>query len=323
MHSLETVEPAAARRARLLEIIQRFSKSGAELAEGERRAADRGYWLSLNPGLTIESPVGIEWDGPPGSPEPTGETIASYRENGFLSMNAVLSVAQVEKMRKVVETLRAADWPAVFSFIYDDFWLIGQAATVKTLLIQVLHPCYRLLPRLWTHYVSAARGSSGWVPHLDHPDESGHTTSIWIPLSHATLSNGCMHIVKRSKYSDAVCRAYHARSTFTRSEVETLLRDVRALPMNPGGILAWDDKILHWGGRFEGGSEPRISLALEFTTPDFVPPDGSESLIDPQAPLPSFESRLRLISHAVLSYRRFEPMLERFAPLAMRFAPGG
>jgi hypothetical protein len=307
----------------LRSLIQRFSKHGNELEDLCQLATDPRYWLTLNPGLTIASADGIDWDSDePESGEALQEAIRSYRAHGFLSLSGMLSLSQVNKMHNVVERLRNADWPAVFSFVYDDFWVIGRATKLRRLLTEILHADFRLLTRVWTHYVEAATGNGGWIPHVDHPNEDGHTTSVWIPLSSANLRNGCMYVVKRTAKTDNACKDFPNTDTFTKEQLTSLLKNARALPADAGSILCWDEKILHWGGEFEGGSEPRVSIALEFTVPEFVTAGNLEKLIDPMTTLPSFEMRLRLICWALISYRRFEPMMERFVPLAERLSAG-
>jgi Phytanoyl-CoA dioxygenase (PhyH) len=302
-------------------LIRRFSRTGNDLKMLCKQASDPEYWIGLNPENAISTASTGNWDSPSRVSEAElQEAIQSYRALGFLSLPGLLSASKVMRMHAVVEKLLAADWPPVFSFVYDDFWLLGQASQLKCLLTSILHPDYRLLTRIWTHYVRAAPGHGGWVPHLDHPDEAGHTTSVWIPISPATLRNGCMYIVKRSNQTDRLCRDFPGMSTFSKEQVNSLLKNARALPAEPGTVLCWDEKILHWGGQVEDFCEPRISIALEFTVPSFAPASKQEKLLNPLSGPPSFETRLQLICDAILSYRRFEPMVERFLPLAQELA---
>lgn len=298
-------------------LVQKFSKTGPDLERQYRHANDPGYWTSLNPNLTVGSGEQIDWDSiDPLSDKAIEDAVSNYRTHGFLSLAGVLSLPRISIMRQAVENLRNADWLSVFSFMYDDFWLIGRATQLKKLLTNLLGPDYRLLPRIWTHYVYPAMGQSGWGPHLDGDKKSVHTVSVWIPLGIATLTNGCMHLVKRTDQTNDVCLRYHDTEIFTRPEVEALLKNTRALPAEPGHVLCWDEKILHWGGRFETGSEPRVSLALEFTTADMPLTEKDPLLIDPMASLPSIDVRLQAIGRAISTYRQFEPLIERFAPLA-------
>jgi hypothetical protein len=298
-------------------LIQQFGSTGEDLERFCSRAADPYYWISLNPEHSISVDGRVSWDGESAvSDDVIERATRNYRTYGFLSLSGILSVAQVARMRAVIERLRSADWLPVFSFIYDDFWLIGRSKQLRALLASVLHPEYRLLTRIWTHYVQIAPGNGGWTPHLDHPDETGHTASVWIPISRATLTNGCMHLVKRNSRTDKLCKEFPGQANFSKPQVIDLLKNCRALPAEPGSVLLWDEKILHWGAQVEDCDEPRISIALEFTVPEFREADNREALLDPMTALPSFEQRLELICGSILSYRRFEPMVERYAPLA-------
>ncbi|MGB7355640.1 MAG: phytanoyl-CoA dioxygenase family protein [Acidobacteriaceae bacterium] len=302
-------------------LIRRFSLSEIDVEALCEKASSPKYWIRLNPHLGISSNSEVDWDSHASVGEKQfSEAVHSYRTLGFLALPALLSVSQIERMQTAVDNLRAADWPAVFSFVYDDFWLLGRATQLSTLLKEILHPQYRLLSRIWTHYVPNAVGNGGWVPHLDHIHDAGHTTSVWIPLTHATLRNGCMYLVKRSAGTEAVCRAFPNASQFSKEQVTALLKNCRALPADPGSVLCWDDKILHWGAQVEASETPRVSIALEFTVPDFVRAGDHELLLDPFSGLPSLETRLRLICNAVWTYRSVEPMMERFTPLVRRLA---
>ncbi len=300
-------------------LLKRFSKTGGELEQQYRQASDPGYWTFLNPGLTVGSPDHVDWDGVEPLPDKLIEdAVANYRTHGFLSLAGVLSLPRIREMRQAIEKLRQADWLPVFSFVYDDFWLIGRAPKLRKLLTNLLGPAFQLLPRIWTHYVYPASGQAGRAPHLDGGAKSVHTTSVWIPLGNATLTNGCMYLVKRAEQTNDLCNHYAETETFTRDSVEALLKNTRALPAEPGHVLCWDENILHWGGRFEAGGEPRVSIALEFTTADFSPTVVDPLLIDTLASPPRLEVRLQAIGRAVSRYYQFEPLIERFAPLAKR-----
>jgi|SRR6266481_5081111 len=135
-------------------LIKKFSKTGVGLERQYSQASDPEYWTRLNPKLMPNSDEPIDWDrGEPLPDKAIENAISNYRTHGFLSIAGMLSLPQITKMRQAVENLRGADWLPVFSFVYDDFWLIGRAAKPRALLTTILGPNYQLLPRLWTHYV--------------------------------------------------------------------------------------------------------------------------------------------------------------------------
>ncbi len=306
----------------LRKALQRLTPESTEVVSPFERVSDAGFWRRLNPSATVGSTAPILWQAPDYNPETVRRAIAHYREQGFGTMPAVLSAVQVAKMRAVIECLRMADWPAVFAFVYDDFWSIARSAPLRAWLVDTLGENYRLLPRVWAHYVAAGPGQAGWAPHLDGRHTSPLTMSVWIPLSGATVTNGCMYVVKRSASTCDLTRDFHQTGSFSRDAVDVLLRHARALPATPGDVLSWDHLMLHWGSGWDMGNDPRISLALEFSTPERWPSADPSLFVDPFEPPPNLASRLALIGRAILKYERFEPMVARFAPLARKLYSG-
>ncbi|MBL8217228.1 MAG: phytanoyl-CoA dioxygenase family protein [Bryobacterales bacterium] len=270
------------------------------------------FWLALNPALTIGDTRPKPWDAPI---RPTAEDIAgavrNYRGKGFLELPRALCPMQAHRMRQAIENLWQNGWHPVWSFVYDDFWSIGQSQVLRQLLPQLLDGPYALLPHVFTHYVEPGPGNAGWAPHIDAGEDGVASASIWIPLSPARLTNGCMYLVKRGDGIEEIVDDARERGHYSSDDLMTILRSVRALPANPGDLLAWDERILHWGTPWESGTEPRISIALEFT-----PATGAETLIDPLSPPPPFEARLQIIARAIQTYSRFDPRVEIVARLA-------
>ena len=96
-----------------------------------------------------------------------------------------------------------------------------------------------------------------------------------------------------------------------------------ALPATAGSFLAWNQAVLHWGGRASRlATAPRISAAFEFQRAD--QPAFNRPLLNP-ARLPSFTERLGLIAKQVLQYRHMYPLssdVEQIATnLRDRFMP--
>jgi Phytanoyl-CoA dioxygenase (PhyH) len=305
-------------------LLARLAPSESQVDDLCRRAHDYRYWLELNPDLTIGQGRENGWlPDAPTNGRTMAAAVAHYRRDGYASLDHVLAVHQAERMRKCIETLRAHDWPPVFAFVYDAFWQIGHVPAVHALLRELLGEEPLLLPRVWAHYVAAV-GNSGWLPHIDGRPGSAPTMSLWIPISEATLSNGCMYVVARDEQTQALGEAFSpGDATYTVGDVKSLLRRTTACPARPGQILLWDERIIHWGAAYEAGA-PRVSLALEFSTQAFVPAHGELPIVPlgEAATLPGLRFRLRAIGRALVSYRRFEPLLERFTPLANRLVRG-
>lgn len=268
------------------------------------------------PGASIEGTVDCDWSNDSPLLDATYQAaVASYRTSGFLALAGVLSQSRVAAVRGAIEHLREAGLPAVWAYIYDDLWQVGRAPILRKLLRELLGAEVRLMPRIWAHYVAASRGNSGWRPHVDKGDDGRPAVSLWVPLSSAKVTNGCMYLVKRDARIPETVGKTRERAELSMNDVIDILENVRALPAEPGDILCWDESTLHWGADYEGGDVPRVSFALEFTA---VSNDekADEGLMDPLAAMPDFASRLRLIAESILTYRRFDAAAERMVPLA-------
>lgn len=304
----------------LREMLRGFSANDDELRQKYGMATDSGYWLGLFPECSIgtDAEPAIVWDAPVEATEAQVDyAVDNYRKQGWLSLPGALSTTRLEKMRCCVEAIRRAGWPPVFSYVYDDFWTLGRSRALQKLLTHLLSPEYVTLPRMWTHFVYPAEGNAGWQPHIDDGGEE-RIISLWMPLSEATLANGCMYVVRRNEATEGISSKFGEGATFSNRQVDILLQSVRALPASPGDVLCWDEHVIHWGSMAEPeeGNQPRISIALEFSTPDIPINAATPFVIPNEGPLPAFRARLESISQAILNYRRFEILIERFVPLA-------
>jgi hypothetical protein len=187
----------------------------------------------------------------------------------------------------------------------------------------VLDPEYRVLPAFWAWYVVPTESQAGWAPHRDRTgsllraDDSPESLTVWLPLTEATPLNGCMYVYP-AHLED------RSRASQTAVLAGAQLQHIRALPATPGSLLAWNQQLLHWGGRASRlATEPRCSIALEFQRGDGPPFENP--LIHPEQ-LPSFHLRLGLSGKLLLKYAPFHrfdsPELRALAvALAWKFGP--
>jgi len=78
-------------------------------------------------------------------------------------------------------------------------------------------------------------------------------------------------------------------------------QNIRALPAAPGTLMAWNQNLLHWGGRASSLAEgPRCSVAMPFQRAD-LPPVRLPA-VDPSY-VPAFRDRLALIGKQILQTR--------------------
>lgn len=255
------------------------------------------YWQRINPGLSIgldskTDPLSIDED-----------EVATIERNliveGYFQIDQLLPLHEVRQLGAAVTRLHERKCPIVFAFVYDEFWKVCRQLVPH--LGRILTNPYYQLPDFWVWHVDPQTQGTGWRPHRDKgfgsllPGGAPKSLTVWIPLTDATPLNGCMYVVPAH---------LDPPSLYANKEDKRMpenLQDVRALPIAVGGVLAWNQAILHWGGRSsQRAREPRISFACEFQRSDVEA--YNRPLLDPHQP-PPFEQRLGLIGKQVLQYR--------------------
>lgn len=238
-------------------------------------------------------------------------------EDGYFKLHQVFEPAHIARMRRIVEAVRADGWPVAFAFVFDDFWNIARSPLVESFLTSAVGEGYLQNTVVWAHWVSAEKGVAGWSPHDDYRSGGETFLSAWIPLSDATVENGCMFLLPTA-LSRQIGEAVDTNRDLPPRVFRSALQDVIALPALAGSMIGWRGDILHWGGANAGSIEPRLSLALEFRARGAGTSTFERPLIDPRAPLPPFRLRLFAIVKALREYTKFEPVLARYLPLAER-----
>jgi hypothetical protein len=287
--------------------------------DGARRAMDAwfeeacrpGFWAALNPDLKLDT----EQVGPLFEVDDVrrAELWNDLLTNGYFELAPTLPADQVARMAAAMLRLSDGDIPMVFAYVYDDFWnLSGQ---LSGLLAAILGPGFRMLPDFWGWCLRPTRLEKGWHPHRDKgfdtilPNGLPRSLSIWVPLTDATIHNGCMYILP-------ACRDRHYLAREGRSDVIDV-QEVRALPARAGSILGWNQAVLHWGSRSSDRAEgPRVSFSIEYQRDDGAPL--GQPLLDPARP-PPFEQRLALIGKQILQYEHMYDVGPEFRDLARRF----
>lgn len=279
----------------------------------------REFWVRMCPGVSIEA-------GGTCAPAVVGEfatRMAVLKREGYVQVPDALPESVVAPIRAAVSTLFQRGIPLAFAFVYDELWQAFRS--LSEFLSHVLGPGYRALPDFWVWHVNPSDDAVGWGPHRDRlsatldDDNSPRTLTVWLPFSDATPLNGCMYMLPAHRDPRFVQRRWDGEdNTVVRN-----LQDIRALPATAGTLFAWNQAVLHWGGRGSDlGAAPRISAAFEFQRSDCVP--FNSPLLDPYR-VPTFTERLGLIGKQVLQYRHMYPLpgdIEAIATvLAERYLP--
>lgn len=313
----------SSREKAILQLMESAQLPASQVDSLFARAMDIDWWRRLNPHLSLEtgtSEAGTSaqvLEPEPLPPDEIARHSDQLAQEGFFQTSAVLDPAIVARMRQCIEGLRNEKFPPVFSFVYDEFWQVMRTPSLTRLIGGFLGEDWRQTATNWAFYVPAAKGAGGWEPHSDDADTvSRSRLTVWIPLSEATVENGCMYVVPRDRMPPTLPPNYFAINGATRDEINGLLRAVQALPSPPGALLGWDHQLIHWGSMATGRGTPRISIAAVFVGRDESPRPG-EHRIDPTR-LPSFHERMRMIAEAILEYPRTEPLIRRYAGLAAR-----
>jgi Phytanoyl-CoA dioxygenase (PhyH) len=303
-------------RQKLARQVFESTLSRAEVDSYLQHALDEAYWQRLSPGSSIgttRSATELE-AATLGEPQAVAQ-LAKLRREGYFHTPPVLALDVLRRMRQAIDNVRAEHWPAVFAYVYDDFWDIVRTPSLTRLVSGFLGDGYSQSSRIWAFYVAPARGARGWHPHCDSGDNDRLT--VWVPLTDATLDNGCMYVVPLDRL--AAERNYLRLESVTQAELATLLQSTKALPSPAGAYLGWKHDLIHWGSVSSGHVEPRISLALEFVAPGAVPHDDELPLF-PLTTLPPFIVRLRAIAKALQTYTPYEPSNLKFGDLGLRLA---
>jgi hypothetical protein len=227
-----------------------------------------------------------------------------FNRDGYLCLPPQIDEAILAPLRQAMISLREAQIPPVYIYLYDQPWVVFGA--LKQLISHFLGDDFALLPNFWAWNIPATKGARGWPAHQDcqartrFPDGVGGdvllSLSLWVPLSDATLDNGCMAVLPRSNEA-AYCQPMDNPDLIKPG-------DAISLPVKAGSVLGWAQDLYHWSNPVsEDALEPRISLSFEFQSHTFAPL--AEPLLDIFKP-PPFLDRLHLIASQFDKYSHME-----------------
>lgn len=313
MSDTDTASLAAARDLFLSRALE-----GAELEQRASQALSIDYWRQLQPSLTVmgpPSPALVACEAV--SPQRQTTLLDGYEREGYMRFDGLVPPELTAQMKAGVHALLGRDWPAIFSWMYDEFWRVPRLSGFAAVCSQILGPGFYQTPYVWTHVVAGQKGAGGWPPHIDNPGPDARVT-LWVPLSDASLDIGCMYIVPKNTVPADVMAEFHTRSSYTRSEVDALLKGARPLLASSGTGLAWDARLIHWGSSRLASGEPRISFSMEFIGRAGDPTVVGRSVPTEPNTLPSFEERLRIVADNIRGFHDRELRVARYLPLATR-----
>ena len=268
-------------------------------------------WRRLSPRLHVSATDLWEDLAPFPLDSPEARNLAAHmRREGYVQLAAVDWDLSLKDMAITVASVVRLGFPAVFAFVYDEFWIAF--FKFHQMIASLLGETYAILPDFWAWHVDPTVAESGWAPHRDKgrrallPDGRPKSLTLWLPLTDATSINGCMYVVPADRDP--------TYGTDAEGELKFALPDIRALPAVAGSALAWNQAVLHWGGHSaQRRMPPRISIALEFQRSDILA--FNTPLLTPFK-LPPFEMRLWLIGRQILRYRHMHEPSQEIVELA-------
>ncbi len=265
------------------------------------------FWTALAPGLTIGMPT------PPRPLLPPAGVLDGFAGDiaraGWSRWRPEAWDADIAGLAEGVRRLAAVGLPTPFVFVYDQAWLLF--AGLAPLLIRLLGADYRALPDFWAWHVATSDDAAGWAAHRDRgrrallPGGGPAALTLWVALTDAVPENGCIHLVPADR-DPTYGTPDEDSHRFTPDAVT-------AVPATAGTVLAWNQAVLHWGGRSSRQARgPRLSIAMEFQRGDVEP---FNRPVLPAGVFPDLKGRLALIAKQLVQYSHMAaptPLVEGF-----------
>ena len=243
------------------------------------------FWRRLSPELSLSPrPVPL-----PAAPVP-GDLRARLVESGYLRMAPLAEAPLLSRLAAAMDRIARAGLPPAFIGVYDEVWQL--AAAMQPVLDAAFGGTAALVPNFWARHGGDAQPPAPACRRRPgngvHADGTPRSLTLWLPLTRATPDNGCVYLVPAGQD-----RAYGRPGG---SRAETGLPGIRALPARPGEALLWTGETYHWQAlpdrRVADGD--LLSLNWEFQCRCCPPLEGA--VIDGNATLVPFETRLAIIA---------------------------
>jgi len=281
-----------------------------------KEITDTSYWRSLCPFLHVSDTEFInqklsDLELVVLSKRQANELKASMQTEGYFQLDRedINWVCLVREVERAVHILREHDWHPLWIIVYDEVWLM--AYQIFELLRRIVNKNLVFNRDFFAWYVDNGIKEGGWEPHRDRhnmtfdKESAPNYATVWIAITRATPENSCIYLLPATRD-----QFYHAtdESQDTSNTIDyDSLSYVRAVPVyEPGGIIAWSGKTLHFGGRSNDRAKgPRISIAFGSSSAEYEDPylrDFTERTNDLNRFFPSLEGRLHIIATQLWTY---------------------
>jgi hypothetical protein len=267
------------------ELIRRADGVEALLQEASRVMA----------GLPVTDEVVVEQ----ASREPRASRgdVAWLEREGHGRLHDIETPERCSTMVRAIDGLLAAGLPAVFVYLGDPLWALGER--VRARISELLGRPYHLIADVWAWRIE--RGERGWPPHRGWSTRvldarAPELVNVWVALSDVAADQSCIHVVPLEQ--DA-----HYPASLER--VDAPLQSIVSLPLDAGGALFWNANTLHWGGQCSRrATGARYSCSFSLVREDALELIGWPALrvgeLDPR-------SRVDLVAAQIATYGDGQP----------------
>lgn len=214
----------------------RISRVSAAAANATLDVRSVSFWRSLSSKLHIFDKTFCEAQGTFATDVVDASMVRNLVWNeGYAQLEPLEWGLPLGDMVEIIEELHQRNIPITFCFMYDEFWFMFMR--LHHTLGHVLGPEYKRLPDFWAWRVDPKHSERGWKVHRDKNYETLYrnglpkSLSVWIPLTDATTSNGCMYVLPADR--DPTYRKMQAIG----QHWEDIAPDIRALPVQAGWLL--------------------------------------------------------------------------------------
>jgi hypothetical protein len=288
------------------------AKPVEDLAALEAEILDEGAWTLR----AVRQPAALPVD------QGIDALRARVRGEGWARLPRALDDEQVALLLEAVRGVRQRGLPAVFAFLYPEVWSALASPLLEARAKALLGDGVRQLPRAWITIVRPVEGARGWEPHLDAarparvmPDGRDERLTIWLPLTDATVDNGCMHIVPASRVGALPVDMFEQETVSSARALE-VLHAVQAVECRAGDALCWRTDVIHFGGWATGESTtPRMALAVHLIHGDASVPVRERPTRDLFGPPPTHAERVAFVAKQLLLYAEYPEQTAALAPL--------
>src|SRR5678815_127459 len=131
------------------QLLSQAKLSASEINTRITNALSPDYWRQLNAALCVARRT--EFPAAAGARAAFGSHAEQFDRAGYFQTAPIIPLDLAARLKAGVDTVRQNDWPAVFVYVYDEFWQVARSEPINSLLETLLGPGYRQNCHVWGH----------------------------------------------------------------------------------------------------------------------------------------------------------------------------